>query len=150
MCIRDSNNTCALFYRGNDKIKETTLCPYEELTERARLLLEKNPSMKLLIQSDETEFIQHCLSTFPNNAFYMQHHMKHVPKNREIPPTYYFANYNELLLYNKYFLAILIIMSKCHTIICTSGNCSVWIMYYRGHAHNVCQNLNGQWHVSLH
>lgn len=145
----DYDNTCVLFYRGNDKIKETTLCAYEELTEKAKLVLEKNPSMKLLVQSDETEFIKHCLSCFPNRAFYMENHIKHVHKNGEIPPTHYFSNYNELLLYNQYFLAIIITMSKCNTIICTSGNCSVWIMYYRGHAHNVYQNLNNQWYTSV-
>ena len=36
-------------------------------------------------------------------------------------------------------------MSKCKYIICGSGNCSIWIMFYRENANNVFQNLNGEW-----
>jgi roadblock/LC7 domain-containing protein len=47
--------------------------------------------------------------------------------------------------FSKFYLAITIIMSKCKYIICTSGNCSLWIMFYRENANNVFQNLNDDW-----
>jgi hypothetical protein len=52
---------------------------------------------------------------------------------------------NDIFTFSKYYLAITIIMSKCKYIICGSGNCSIWIMFYRENANNVFQNLNGEW-----
>ena len=43
-------------------------------------------------------------------------------------------------------LAIIYIMSKCKYIICSSGNCSIWMMYFRGNVNNVKQFLNNQWY----
>jgi len=48
-------------------------------------------------------------------------------------------------IFSKYYLAITIIMAKCNYIVCSSGNCSIWTMFYRGNAENVFQNLNGEW-----
>jgi hypothetical protein len=53
----------------------------------------------------------------------------------------YISNYKFL----KKYLAITIIMSKCEFIIFGSGNCSEWIIFYRGNVNNVYQNLNNQW-----
>ena len=50
--------------------------------------------------------------------------------------------------FSKKYLAITIIMSKCKYIICGSGNCSKWIMFYRENNKNVIQNLNGTWYNS--
>jgi hypothetical protein len=47
--------------------------------------------------------------------------------------------------FSKYYLAITIIMSKCNYIICNSGNCSIWIMLYRGNSNNVDQFLIDKW-----
>ena len=55
--------------------------------------------------------------------------------------------------FSKYYLAITLIMSKCKYIICGSGNCSMWIMLYRGNNNNVYQNLNNKWlikHDDIH
>jgi hypothetical protein len=51
-------NICVLHHRGNDKITETTLCPYEETIRMAKEILKDHPSINFLIQSDETEFIE--------------------------------------------------------------------------------------------
>ena len=47
--------------------------------------------------------------------------------------------------FSKYYFAITIIMSKCKHIIFGSGNCSMWIVFYRGNANNIYQFLNGKW-----
>jgi hypothetical protein len=52
-------------------------------------------------------------------------------------------------VFSKYYLAITIIMSKCKYVICGSGNCSIWIMLYRGNNKNVCQYLDGTWYDTL-
>jgi hypothetical protein len=135
------DNICVLFYRGNDKITETKLCDYDEYLIYAKDVLKKNPNVIFLIQSDETEFIQYMSEHF-TNSFYFRDETRHMKKcNTSVD--YVFHNKNNE--FSKYYLAITIIMSKCKYIICGSGNCSIWIMFYRGHHHDVYQNINNRW-----
>ena len=41
--------------------------------------------------------------------------------------------------------ATFLIISKCKYLICSSGNCSIWMMYYRENANNIYQFLNDKW-----
>ena len=132
-------NICVLFYRGNDKNRETKKCGYEEYLNYANQILEKNSKIVFLIQSDETEFMT---IIFPNNSFYFKDEIRHINKcNDTVDIKMGFDNYE----FSKKYLAITIIMSKCKYIICGSGNCDIWIMLYRGN-NNVIQNLNGIWY----
>ena len=138
----DYNNICVLFYRGNDKNTETQICNYNEYIEKANLILKNNPEIQFLIQSDETEFIDTFTALFPNNSFYFKDEIRHIKKcNSTVDKLMRDQNY----VFSKYYLAITIIMSKCKYIVCGSGNCSLWIMFYRGHTRNIYQNLNNQW-----
>lgn len=143
--LTDYKNICVLFHRGNDKITETKLCDYRETIEKARDIQANNPDIQFLIQSDETEFIELMTQVFPN-SFYFKDEIRHIKKHNrgQVDKIGLGANSNN---YNfaKYYLAITIIMSKCNFIVCGSGNCSVWIMFYRNNANNVYQYLNGTW-----
>jgi len=136
------DNICVLFYRGNDKITETDLCKYDEYLVYANLILNTNPNILFLIQSDETEFIEFMIKQFPNNSFYFKDEIRHVKKCVSTVDKLMKNTNHE---FAKYYLAITIIMSKCKYIICGSGNCSIWIMLYRGNNNNVYQNLNRKW-----
>ena len=139
------DNICVLFYRGNDKITETELCNYDEYLIYANLIMKNNPNILFLIQSDETEFINFITKKFPNNSFFFNDEIRHIPKtNSSVDIQMKDKNYK----FSKYFLAITIIMSKCKYIICGSGNCSMWIMFYRGNNNNVFQNLKGDWLIN--
>lgn len=138
-------NICVLFYRGNDKNRETKKCPYHEYLIYINQLLKKNPNLVFLIQSDETEFIEFITNKFPNNSFYFKDEIRHMKKsNSTVDIKMSSQNYE----FSKKYLAITIIMSKCNYIICGSGNCDIWIMLYRGNNNNVIQNLNGTWYNS--
>jgi hypothetical protein len=139
----DYNNICVLFYRGNDKVTETKLCGYNEYIILAKKILQQNPNIVFFIQSDETEFIEMMLSKFPNNSFYMKDEVRHMKKCVNTVDIV-FKN-NNIEMFSKAYLAITIIMSKCKYIICGSGNCSIWIMLYRGNVNNVYQHLQNQW-----
>ena len=133
-----NNNICVLFYRGNDKNRETKICGYNEYIEKANDVLKKNPNIKFLIQSDETEFIEEMLKKYPNNSFYFKDEIRHMKKcNNTVDIVFKHLN-NE---FSKYFLAIMIIMSKCKYVILGSGNCPLWIIFYRGNVVNVYQQL---------
>ncbi len=135
------NNLSTLFYRGNDKAKETGLCSYDCYLKHATKILTINPQTTFLIQSDETEFIDFMRSKFPNNSFYFEDEIRHMNKCNTSLDLLGNDNY----LYSLYFLAIVIIMSKSQYIVCNSGNISEFICLYRGNAKNVYQNLNNEW-----
>jgi hypothetical protein len=137
----DYENTCVLFYRGNDKNRETNICTYEEYITYANIVLRKNPNIKFLLQSDETEFIEKMMTVFPNKTFYFKDEIRHV-KTCDSTVDKIFKETNPI--FSKYYLAITIIMSKCKYIVCGSGNCSIWIMLYRGNCHNVYQYLHNK------
>lgn len=139
-------NICVLFYRGNDKNRETKKCGYDEYLNYINQILKQNPKIVFLIQSDETEFIEFMTNRLPNNSFYFKDEIRHIKKcNNTVDILMKSTAYE----FSKKYLAITIIMSKCKYIICGSGNCDIWIMLYRGNNNNVIQNLNGSWYNSV-
>jgi hypothetical protein len=140
------HNICVLYYRGNDKARETQLSCYDEYVKYANQIVKKNPKILFLIQSDETEFIDFMSEKFPNNSFYFKHEIRHIKKSdTSVDCIMSDKNFE----FSQKYLAITIIMSRCNYIICGSGNCSIWIMLYRGNCNNVIQYLNGDWIVNL-
>jgi hypothetical protein len=141
----EHENTCVLFYRGNDKNRETSICGYDEYILYANKILEKNPNIQFLIQSDETGFIEKMLETYPTNSFYFKDEIRHMHKNNSTVDD----NKYKIDVFSKNYLAITKLMSKSKFIVCGTGNCSIWIMIYRGSNKNTLQNFNGEWHVNL-
>ena len=141
-------NICVLFHRGNDKNREQKKCSYDEYLNYANKLLvsfflKKKSKIVFLIQSDETEFIEFMKKKFPNNSFYFKDEIRHMKKcNSTVDIKMSSQNYE----FSKKYLAITIIMSRCNYIICGSGNCDKWIMFYRGNNKHVIQNLSGTWY----
>ena len=140
------DNMCLLFYRGNDKITETHVCGYDEYYTHAKQILDVNPNIIFWIQSDETEFIEEMLMKFPNNSFYMKDEIRHMKKCINTVDK---IMRDKIDVFSKKYLAITIMMSKCKYIVCGSGNCSIWIMFYRNNNANVCQNLNEKWIINI-
>ena len=138
----DYNNICVLFYRGNDKATEIKLCGYDEYINNAKLIIKRNPEIQFLIQSDETQFIETMLQEFPTNSFYFKDETRNMKKysDQHGSVDYMMATQNNL--FSKYFLAITIIMSQCKYVVCISGNCSLWIILYRGNCKGVYQYLS--------
>jgi len=137
----DYENTCVLFYRGNDKITEVPLCAYDDMIEKANEILLEKPDIRFLIQSDETEFIEKMTSAFPN-SFWFEGHTRHMPKQLS---TVDLTMRHNIHAFSRTFLAITILMSKCKYVICGTGNCSIWIAYFRGHAEGMHQFRNDTW-----
>lgn len=137
----DYSNLCVLFYRGNDKITETELSSYDDYLAKAKEIQEENPSIRFLLQSDETEFLEALSSHFPN-SFYFKDEIRHIKKaNTSVDKVFPQDNYQ----FSKYFLAITLCMAKCKYVICGSGNCSIWIALYRGNTEGMYQHLHDKW-----
>jgi hypothetical protein len=139
--IKDYTNLCCLFYRGNDKIQETTLPSYTIVLQRAKEYKALYPSTQFLVQSDETEFLECMLQEFPDSIVFHTH-IRHIRKsNTSVDKLSMHDNYT----FSRYFLAIVLIMSKCNHIICISGNISMWISFFRGHAEGMDQFKDTDW-----
>ncbi len=138
------SNICVLFYRGNDKQKETNICEYDVIISKAKELLTLNSNIVFLIQSDELEFVQRMSSEFSNSFYFGEELSKPINMNREKNNVIDFPKIHNYI-YGKNFIAITVVMSRCKYIICTSGNCSCWITYFRGNAENVFQYLHDKW-----
>lgn len=119
--------TCVVFYRGNDKSKEVNLPPYQEMYSRA------DTTKRVWLQSDETEFLRG--NPFPD-ALVMWDEIRHMPRSQTTvdnsPPS---VNHS----YALWFLAIVLLMSKCKTVVCGTGNISLWIALFRGNSHGIVQ-----------
>ena len=123
--LNNYDNLCALYYRGTDKATETNLPTYEEVLEKAKTLKAKYPEIKFLLQSDEPDFLEVGLEYFPDATFFKDENIPRMPEP--------YRNFEHALN----LLAIVIILSKCKYIICTTSNVSIWIMLYRGNIKNV-------------
>jgi hypothetical protein len=131
-------NTCVVFHRGNLKYIETNLPSYNDYITKINEIKEKNPGIKFLFQSDEFEFLNIMNSKYPNNII-LNDYIRYIQKgNIEVDRIDQKNNFE----FSKKYLAITNIMSKCKHIICGSGNCSLWIVLYRGNAENLHQYLN--------
>jgi hypothetical protein len=139
--VNNYENICVLFHRGNDKQRETQLCKYEDIIQKSIEILEKNPRVQFLLQSDETEFIEELGQLYPDHILFKDE-IRHIRKcDNTVDKVMSELNYE----FSKYFLAIVIIMSKCKHVVCGSGNISMWIAFFRGGIENFHQHFNGRW-----
>ena len=134
----DYNNCCGVFYRGNDKIKETTPPTYEEIVEKAFEIKTKNSNTIFIIQTDEYEFLQYFLLHFPNSIYFTE--IPVINKCMSTIAIEYINKENKVDILG-YYIASTFIFSKFEKIICTSGNGELFITYFRGNADGVVQYL---------
>ena len=137
------NNCIGLYYRGTDKFIETKLGTFESYYKKLNEIIDNNSNknIQLIVQTDSTPFLnfmkkecnRQIIIINENSTSYKKKGI-HNEKNGS-------ENYVDM----QYLFASFLIISKCKYIICSSGNCSVWMMFYRNNAYNVHQNLNCRW-----
>lgn len=135
----DYDNICAVMYRGNDKIKEIIPPSYSEVIDKAKMIREKNPGIRFMIQTDEKEFVEEFMRCI-DNCFHIEETPK-INKNHDVSLQYVIHS-DKKILYTSNYLASIQIMSKCKHIICTSGNGEMFIIMYRGSVNGVYQYLH--------
>lgn len=139
------DNTVAVYYRGTDKKIETQISSFNDFYNKILEIVNINKDINILLQTDTSQFIDYIKNKNLNNVIIMDENKTSYNSrgihNEQSGDT----NYNEIF----HFLSMVIIISKCKYIICGSGNCSIWMMYYRENATNVIQFLDGKCHSSL-
>ena len=146
----DPGNCIAVYYRGTDKITETALDSFDSYYAKLNELLSQhsdNHGCKILLQSDSAQFFDYMKDKFRDST-----HSSNLVIIDEIAPSSNTTagthnernrqtNHSDI----KHLLAVVLTISKCKHIICSSGNVSQWMTLYRGNAVNVHQNLNLEW-----
>lgn len=137
----DYENTCAVFYRGNDKFTETAIAPYDAFIAKAAAVKLAHPSVRFLMQTDETEFSEAFLARFPDCSFSLG--MPNMPKcNATLEDT---IRSEDKPAFGATFLSVVKVISKCKQIVTHSGNGSLWAVLFREHCDGLHQILNGEW-----
>lgn len=137
----DFNNLCAVFYRGNDKVVEMEVSPYTAFIDKAREVKAANPSLRFLVQPDETEFLHAFMAEFPDSIFFDE-----TPSiSKQNSAVFFETARGDRKLYGAYFFAAVLAISHCNTIITHSGNCGLWSTLYRGNAENIHQIFKNEW-----
>ena len=129
-----------LYVRDTDKYKETKLCSYQDYEKQIRKILTVDKNLKILLVTDSRQCLDYFNSKFKSLTIIVENKSSYSTagihnENSSL------ANYNDMFNLFSTFL----IIAKCKYIICGSSNCSIWIIFYRGSCHNVCQYLNGIW-----
>ena len=136
------SNTLAVYYRGTDKYKETQIASFNDFYNKIIEIVNINKDIKILIQTDSAEFIDYTHRTSLKNVIIIDENKTSYSNKGIHNEQSYKTNYEDMF----YFLSTIIIISKCKYIICSSGNCSIWTMLYRGNNKNTYQYLNGSWY----
>jgi hypothetical protein len=136
------DNTCCVFYRGNDKITETMLPNYDDVILKIKSVLNFDNNSTYLLQSDETEFFDFFKSILSQYIIFNDE-IKHI--HRRKTSINHITDYPTRLFLIKNFVAIVKIMSKCKYIFCNAGNISFWITIFRGNHNNLYVFNNGSW-----
>jgi hypothetical protein len=136
--INLDDEICGVFYRGNDKIMETQKPPYDEFVKKAKDLINNNPNIKFIVQTDETEFLTYFLNYFPDAIYFSE--LKTISCNSNSNVVRNLNNENKID-HVKHFISIIQIFSKLKYLITTSGNCELFITFYRNNTNNLYQYL---------
>ena len=125
--LTDYGSLCAVYYRGTDKRKETELPSYCDVLEKAREIAQQHAGLQFLVQSDDTGFLAAAETVLPSAVTFTD---ENLPRGTA-------QGFQHAL----WLLSIVVIMSRCRFLVCTSGNVSIWTVLFRGHTSGVVQYL---------
>jgi hypothetical protein len=133
-------NCIGVYFRGTDKKKEIHEDSPENYYLKIKEIVDKYKDMQLLIQTDSSPFLDYMKDKFPNTIIIHENHTSYKDYGIHYEKTKT-ENHEDIIN----LFATFLILSKCKYLVCSSGNCSIWMMYYREHANNVFQNIRGHW-----
>jgi hypothetical protein len=138
-------SSIVVYYRGTDKLNETKFDSYESYYNKLNEILKipNNEHMQIIIQTDAAQFLDYMLEKLAGKNVIV------IKENAVSYNTFGIHNENRVKSKNftdiQQFFATILIIAKCKYIVCSSSNCSIWAMFYRGNANNIYQNLNYSW-----
>lgn len=135
----DYDNTCAVFYRNNDKGKETQCASYDQFIKKGTDI---PYGTRFFVIPDEFEFWYEWNFCHQNSFRFEE--LPLFPHNPD-QSIFHQLEPKDLPDHAINFFAQVLIAAKCKHVITHSGNCGFWSALYRGNMDNVNQFLNGVW-----
>ena len=135
----DYNNSICLYYRSTDKSQETPIGSKEDFLSKLSEILEINPLLKIVCLTDDLFFEKQVKTLYGEKVLIISEVRDTMEKwdKRDLKGRTY--------KHGLYFLATVFMLSKCHILICGSGNVSLWLALLIGHCNNIHQNLRLNW-----
>lgn len=131
----DMNRCISVYYRGTDKLRETQLGDFNKYYDKIASL--KNDDSQIMIQTDTKPFLDYMKSKYPDCICFDENKVSNKIYGIHNENTNN-VNYNDI----KYLFATFLIMAESKHLVMSSGNCSLWMTYYRGHVDNIYQCLH--------
>lgn len=133
---------CGVYYRGTDKWKETKIMKPEDYIKKMLEIQGKNKNIIFIVQTDSQKFVDNIKKCTKLNRCIFFDENKTSNTNKGTHHTFTNEiNFNQI----KYCISIFLILAKCNYIIMGTGNCSIWITFFREHARNIYQSNNNKW-----
>jgi hypothetical protein len=134
----DYENTIGLCYRGTDKWLEIAQIQPEYYVQGVKRLIKREPSLRIMIQTDQEQIRNHFVSVLGKRAFFLSelpvsssaigvHNMSDSERG--------ISNFEN----DQRLLAAVNILSKCKYTITHTGSIGLWTYLFRGTPRNACQ-----------
>jgi hypothetical protein len=146
----NTENCIGLYFRGTDKAGETELDSFESYYNKLIEIIKlSEQNIQIIIQTDSAYFLDFIKNKGLNIIVIRENDVSYTNRGIHNEKTF---NENYIDIQNLF--ATFLIISKCKYLICSSGNGSIWMMYYRmmyekpiknDPIKNVHQNLNKNW-----
>jgi len=122
----------AVYYRSTDKSVETNIPSIETIINKISEVKKINPELQILYMTDDL-----------NSKKRIRNQFKNVITIDEVD-----KHYSRSYDHAQWFMSSMIVMSKAHSIITTSGNVSNWMVFYRNNSKNIYQYLSPKKYIS--
>lgn len=129
------DNTCSILYRGNDKITECALGSYEQYGDRVQKLLQAEPQLDLLVQTDDTMFLDYFCGRY-KSTIYIKEMPTIADKSLSVSAV---LPRDKRLSHAIDLLAAINVVAGCKYLVTHTGNCGYWAALYRTHTSNIIQ-----------
>jgi hypothetical protein len=130
----DCSQTIALCYRGTDKYVEVTPTPVEHYVAAVRKLVEQEPGLRILVQTDQEQIRRRLMAEFAGRAFFV----KEMPVTDTSTVVHQVLNHGKLEFATN-LLAVVQLMARCKHLVTHTGNVAYWTSLFRGHSGGLIQ-----------
>ena len=127
-------STIAVCYRGTDKHRDTGLASFEDFITQAQSIKQRFPDHRMLIQTDQAQFWETSTQVF-SDAF----RFEETPFTATDKVMHDIIKEEDKKEWTQWFIAAVIVISRCAYVVNHTGNVARWICLYRKGAHNMSQ-----------
>lgn len=127
----DVNNTIGILYRGTDRFYENF--KPELYIQKCKEILYENPELKILIQTDQEQFINKCYENFDNEKIIIINELPKTTGNLAL----HFTDIEDRLTWAINLDTSIRIISECKYLINHNGSVAFMCCLYRGNSNNM-------------